>query len=97
MFDLLRPLTKALTVIAFVAAYLAANAMLLYVVTSCQDAAECIGAGNTAAVVNSLREWSSILLPGNFYYCLQIMFATVVARRAYDVGVKILDTTAKAS
>lgn len=97
MFDLLRPLTKVTMVLAFIAAFVAANAMLLYVLSSCISSSACIGTGFTADVLTNLRKWGGLFLPGNFYACIQFMFLGEVTRRAYDYAVKVMDTVAKTS
>lgn len=97
MFDLLRPLTKLAMIAAFIAFFVAANAALLYVLSSCAQDAACIGTSGAAGVVTAIRTWAGVFLPGNFFACVQFMILGEIMRRAYDFSVKVMDVTAKAS
>ena len=97
MFDLLRPVTKAAIVAAFIAFAIVANAALLYVTSLCLSSASCIGTGGAAEVTAELRKWSGAFLPGNFYACINFMVLAAVMRRLFDFTMKLMDVTAKAS
>ena len=97
MFDLLGPIRKLATVTAFIAFFLAANAALLYALSSCFADVQCIGTGHTASVIAAIRKWGGMILPGNFYVCIQFMFLGLMMRRAYDYSIKLMEVSAKAT
>jgi len=97
MFDLLGPIRKAATILAFITFFIAANAALLYALQTCLAATECIGTSTTAEVVNAIKLWSSLVLPGNAYVCFQACIIGLTMRRAYDYSQKVMAISASAT
>jgi len=97
MFDLLGPIRKAATILAFITFFVAANAALLYALQGCVASPECIGTGNTADVVNAINLWASLVLPGNAYVCFQACIIGLTMRRAYDYSQKVMQISASAT
>lgn len=97
MFDLLAPLRKFATVTAFIAFFLAANAALLFALSACFADVQCIGTGHTANVIAAIRKWGGMILPGNFFVCIQFMFLGLMMRRAYDYSMKLIEVSAKST
>jgi len=97
MFDLLRPVTKWAVYVAYFAAFAALNAALLYVMSACFRDAQCIGSGGASQVISSVSMYTGIILPSNFWFCLQLMATGYIFRRAYDYAIKLLDIAATSS
>jgi len=97
MFDLLAPLRKLATVIAFGLLFVAANAALLYTLSSLISSSAVIGTGGASEVLAKLRAIAGLFLPGNFWFCIQAMFLGEVMRRVYDYAVKVMSVGASAT
>lgn len=97
MFDILAPLRKLATVTAWIAFFIVANAALLFALSACFTSAQCIGTGQAAEVIATVRKWSGLILPGNFFVCVQFMFLGMMMRRAYDFAMKLVTVSAVAT